>query len=459
MATNSPGLRPGTSVDELCALTAAEAARRVADGSVASQELVSACLARIRAREPEVQAWAYLDADHALAQARRLDDWRAAGRDIGPLHGVPVAIKDIIDTGDMPTCNGTPLNEGRQPKADAAVVAQLRQAGAVILGKAVTAELAVYAPGKTRNPHDPGRTPGGSSSGSAAAVAAGMAPLAVGTQTAGSIIRPAGYCGVYGFKPTHGAISRTGVLTQAPPLDTVGPFARSVEDLALLTDAIDAYDQQDPDMQPRSRGSLRAIATQAPAATPVLAFVKTSVWDEHAEPATKEAFAELTEALGAQCDAVSLPDVFERAWGWQRMLQVAGIAKNYGPLVDRAPEQASEVMREMIAEGRAVTAVDYNTALEMRQVMNAGLDEIFKRYDAILTPATPGPAPKGLESTGSPVFNALWTYCGVPCVNLPLLDVEGMPLGVQLVGQRLDDARLLRTANWLAQHVSALAEG
>jgi Asp-tRNA(Asn)/Glu-tRNA(Gln) amidotransferase A subunit family amidase len=458
MADKSAGLRPGTTVDELCGLSAAEAARRMAEGSVTAQEMVSACLARIREREPEVRAWAHLDEDYALGQARRLDEWRIAGHEVGPLHGVPVAVKDIIDTRDMPTCNGTPLHEGRRPRSDAAVVAQLRQAGAVILGKAVTAELAVYAPGKTRNPHDPERTPGGSSSGSAAAVAAGMAPLAVGTQTAGSIIRPASYCGVFGFKPTHGAISRTGVLTQAPPLDTVGPFARSVEDLALLTDVISVYDEKDPDMRPHSRGSLRVTATSTPAAKPVLAIVKTPVWEEHAEDSTKAAFTELTEALGEQCDMVDLPDVFQKAWGWQRMLQVAGIAKHYGPLVDRAPEQASEVMREMIAEGRAVTAVDYNTALDMQQVLNAGLDEIFKRYDAILTPATPGPAPKGLESTGSPVFNALWTYCGVPCVSLPLLDVDGMPLGVQLVGRRQDDGRLLRTANWLVQHLAALAE-
>ncbi len=459
MADKGAGLRPGTTVDELCALTAAEAARRIADGAVTAQEMVSACLARIREREPEVQAWAYLDEDYALGQARRLDEWRAAGRGIGPLHGVPVALKDIIDTRDMPTCNGTPLHAGRQARSDAAIVAQLRQAGAVILGKTVTTELAVFAPGKTHNPHDPERTPGGSSSGSAAAVAAGMVPLAVGTQTAGSIIRPASYCGVFGFKPTHGAISRTGVLTQAPPLDTIGPFGRSVEDLALLTDVMSAYDEQDPDMRPRSRGLLRATAASTPAAEPLFAFVKTPVWDEHAEDATKAAFAELTQALGEHCDEVDLPDVFQRGWAWQRMLQVAGIAKHYGPLVDRAPDQASEIMREMIAEGRKVTAVDYNTALDMRQVLTAGLDEVFERYDAILTPASTGPAPKGLESTGSPVFNALWTYCGVPCVSLPLLDVDGLPLGVQLVGPRQDDGRLLRTANWLVQHLAALAQG
>lgn len=458
MATDGSGrLRPGTSADALCTMTGAEAARRLASGEITAYEIVSACLAHIEAREPDVEAWVHLDADHALGQARRLDEWRARGHEIGPLHGVPVALKDIIDTSDMPTCNGTALHAGRQPRKDAAVTAQLRQAGAVILGKTVTAELAVYGPGKTRNPHDPTRTPGGSSSGSAAAVAAGMAPLSLGTQTAGSIIRPASYCGVFGFKPTHGTVSRTGVLLQSPPLDTVGVFARSVEDLALLSDTISAYDQQDRDMRPRSRGRSQVTATASPAATPLLAFVKTPVWDNNAEGATQAAFAELTEALGGQCDAVELPDVFAKAWDWQRTLQLADIAKNYGPLVETAPDSATEVLRAQIAEGRAITAVDYNAALEMREVLSAGLDQIFARYDAILTPATPGPAPPGLENTGDPVFNSLWTYCGVPCVSLPLLDVEGMPLGVQLVGQRLNDGRLLRTANWLVQHVAALA--
>jgi Asp-tRNA(Asn)/Glu-tRNA(Gln) amidotransferase A subunit family amidase len=455
MATNSTAtLRPGTSVDELCGLSAREAARRLTEGALSAEEMVTACLARIEERDQDIQAWAHLDAAHALAQARRLDEWRIRGHGVGPLHGVPVALKDIIDTSDMPTCNGTPLHEGRRPRHDAAITAQLRHAGAVIMGKTVTAELAVFAPGKTRNPHNAGLTPGGSSSGSAAAVAAGMVPLAVGTQTAGSIIRPASYCGVFGFKPTHGTVSRTGVLMQSPPLDSPGVFARSVEDLALLSDAINAYDERDRDMRPRSRGSIQAVASGEPTARPMIAFARTPVWEEHAESATREAFTELADAMGEQCDSIDLPDVFSEAWKWQRWLQVADIAKNYSPLIERGPESVSQVLHDMVEEGRKVRAVDYNLAEEMRHVLNAGLDEIFERYDAILTPSTPGPAPEGLESTGSPVFNAMWTYCGVPCVNLPLLDVDGMPLGVQLVGRRLDDARLLRTANWLVQYLA-----
>lgn len=458
MATSSTAtLRPGTTADELCSLGAGEAARRLAEGGVSAEEMVTACLARIEERDPDIQAWVHLDPEHALAQARRLDEWRVRGHGVGPLHGVPVALKDIIDTSDMPTCNGTPLQEGRRPRYDAAITAQLRQAGAVIMGKTVTTELAVYAPGKTRNPHSAGHTPGGSSSGSAAAVAAGMVPLAVGTQTAGSIIRPASYCGVFGFKPTHGTVSRTGVLMQSPPLDSPGVFARNVEDLALLSDVINAYDEQDRDMRPRSRGAMRTVAVSEPLAKPTIAFVKTPVWEEHAESATKDAFAELANAMGEQCDVVDLPDVFSEAWKWQRWLQVADIAKNYSSLIERGPESVSDVLREMVEEGRKVRAVDYNLADEMRHVLNAGLDEIFERYDAILTPSAPGPAPEGLDSTGSPVFNAMWTYCGVPCVNLPLLDVEGMPLGVQLVGSRLDDARLLRTANWLVQYLAEQA--
>lgn len=443
---------------ELYKLTAREVAARIAHGEITSEELVRACLDHIQSCEPAVQAWAYLDPEHALSQAARLDEWRAAGRELGPLHGVPVGVKDIFDTADMPTENGTPVHSGRRPAKDASAVAQLRDAGAVIMGKTVTTELAVFTPGKTRNPHNPDHTPGGSSSGSAAAVAANMVPLALGTQTAGSVIRPASFCGVYGFKPTHGLISRTGVLVQSPPLDTIGAFARSIDDLALLTDCISAYDPRDKSMHPRSRGSLARVAASQPPVQPLLAFIPTPPWESEAEPATKQAFEEILEVLGEQCDRVDLPDVFAQAWDWQRTLQWADIAKYYGPLLDRAPEQISPKLREMIDEGREMKAVDYNTAFEMRDVLNAGLDRIFDRYDAILTPATPGPAPKGLDSTGKPTFNLLWTYCGTPAVNLPLLDVDGLPLGVQLVGPRLDDARLLRTANWLIRHLQKLMQ-
>jgi Asp-tRNA(Asn)/Glu-tRNA(Gln) amidotransferase A subunit family amidase len=443
-------------ITDLAWLTAADAARRIADGEITSEMLVRACLDRIAEREDTVKAWAHIDADYALAQARERDAWRAEGRSTGPLHGVPVGIKDIIDTADMPTENGTPIHAGRTPGDDAALVSALRDAGAIIMGKTVTTELAVMTPNKTHNPVNPEHTPGGSSSGSAAAVADGMVPLAIGTQTGGSVIRPAAFCGAVGFKPTFGLISRTGVLSQAPSLDTIGPMGRSVEDVALLADCLTAYDARDRFMWQRSRPRLRATALSDVPVAPVFAFVKSPVWDQ-GEPAMKEAFAELTGVLGDMCDEVELPPVFDNARDWHLCVQNSDIAKNYGPLLDRYPGQISEGLVARIEEGRKFTAVEYSTAREFQDILNGGLDEVFERYDAILTPATPGPAPKGLESTGNPVFNAMWTYLGVPAVTLPLLEVDGLPLGVQLIGRRRDDGRLLRTARWLVEHLSSEA--
>ncbi len=440
-------------VNELLQLTAVDAARRIGSGEITSEMLVMACLDRIAQREEAVQAWQYLDRDYALDQARRADAARASGILLGPLHGVPVGVKDIIDTGDMPTECGSPVFSGRRPPADAAVVGALRDAGAVIMGKTVTTELAAFHPGKTRNPVDPAHTPGGSSSGSAAAVADGMIPLALGTQTAGSVIRPAAYCGTIGFKPSFGLVSRTGILSQSPALDTVGMFARTVEDAALLADCLTAYDPRDRDMQPRSRPRLREMAAQEPPVTPMLAFVRSPVWDR-ADAVTGEAFAELVDALGETCDEIALPDIFANGYTWQRQIQLADIAKSFGPLVDKAPDQISDVLKKGVEEGRTILATEYNLAREFRGVLNGGLDEIFERYDAILTPSTTGPAPKGLQSTGSPVFCALWTYLGVPAVTLPLLTADGLPLGVQLVAGYGDDGRLLRTARWLVEWAS-----
>src|SRR5206468_863889 len=278
-------------------LSASDAARLIRDGVVGSAELVQACLARVRETDAQVQAWAFLDPDHALAQARAADELRLSGQPVGPLHGVPVGIKDIIDTADMPTENGSVLCAGRTPSRDATTVAMLRAAGAVIMGKTVTTEFAYFAPGKTRNPHNPKHTPGGSSSGSAAAVGAEMVPLALGSQTNGSTIRPAAFCGVLGFKPTHGLISRHGVLTLSRTLDHVGLFARTVEDIALLAEQLVGYDERDPDTRPRARIPFVEAAAGEPPLPPMFAFVKTPHW-ERTDEATKEGFAELIEDLG-----------------------------------------------------------------------------------------------------------------------------------------------------------------
>jgi Asp-tRNA(Asn)/Glu-tRNA(Gln) amidotransferase A subunit family amidase len=439
----------------LTELTAAEAAAHIRNGEISSEELVRACLDIVAAREAEIGAWAWIDPDYALAQAREADDIRRQGREVGPLHGVPVGIKDILETQDMPTENGSEIFAGRRTGRDAAAVSLLREAGAVIMGKTVTTEMAVYHPGKTRNPRRPTHTPGGSSSGSAAAVAAHMIPLSLGTQTNGSVVRPASFCGVYGLKPTHGLISRRNALTQSPPLDTIGMFARSIEDLALAADVLSAYDEADAGMWPRSRGSHHKVAMSEPPLPPILGFVKTPVWNQAARE-TQEAFAELAAELGASCEEVELPSPFEGVIEAHGHIMLADIAKNFGPVDERYPGKLSERLRGMIEEGRRISAIDYNRARERQEQLYRHLESYFDRYGALLTPSAPGPAPEGLGATGNPVFCTIWTFLGTPAVSLPLLDVDGLPLGVQLVGLRRDDARLLRTARWL---VSRLAEG
>jgi len=430
-------------------LSAVEAAEAIRDGRITSEALVSACLDRIAALEERIGAWAHLDPGHALDQARAADLARREGKPLGPLHGVPVGVKDIFDTNDMPTEDGTVLHAGRRPTEDATAVALLREAGAVLLGKTVTTELAVYSPGKTRNPHDPTRTPGGSSSGSAAAVAAFMAPLAIGTQSNGSVIRPASYCGVYGYKPSHGLISRHGVLQQSRPLDQVGVFARTVEDAALIAEQMMAYDDRDPDMRPRARPTLLKTTAEEPPIDPRLAFVKTPAWDQ-ADGDTKEAFAELVAHLGESAGEFKLPERFHEAVGLHRAIMEADLARSFEREYADGKDRLSPILREMIERGQKVLAVEYNRALGLIPVLNHALDKIFEWHDAIITPATTGEAPVGLESTGSPIFCTLWTLCGMPAITLPMMQgAHGMPIGVQLVGARGDDARLLRTARWL----------
>ncbi|MBM9596015.1 amidase [Roseitranquillus sediminis] len=434
----------------IVSLTALELRDRLARGSLSAVDLAQACLEQIAAREPEVQAWAWLESEHVLDQARTLDRYRQTGRPLGPLHGLPVALKDIIDTRRIPTENGTSIDAGRVPAKDATVVDRLRAAGAVIAGKTVTTELAFLHPGKTRNPANGGHTPGGSSSGSAAAVAAGMVPLAVGTQTGGSVIRPAAYCGVVGFKPTFGSIPRTGILSQSPSLDTVGVFARTVEDAALLSDALFGYDAGDRSTNAMPPPRLLTTARSEAHVRPTFAFVRPPGWEEASEEVVL-AMRELSDALGEYCFEAVLPKAFEEAVAVRERINFAEMAKCYHHYERRGGDQLSEVLRAAMQTGSNMPARDYIAALDWPEILNAGLAEIFQRCDAILTPATPSPAPAGLGSTGSSIFNGLWTLCGTPAVTLPLLESEaGLPMGVQLVGPQGEDARLLRTARWLA---------
>lgn len=438
----------------LLGLNAVELRDRIAGGALRAEELAQACLDQIAAREEALQAFAWFDAEHVRAQARACDAYRKTGRPVGALHGLPVGIKDVIDTARIPTENGTSLDAGRVPERDAFVVARLKAAGAVIAGKTVTAELAFMHPNRTCNPHNAAHTPGGSSSGSAAAVAAGMVPFAVGTQTGGSVIRPAAFCGVVGYKPSFGAIPRTGILAQSPSLDTVGVFARSVEDAAMLAEVLFGHDAGDRATAPAPHPRLLATAASAPPVTPTLAFVRTPFWDQ-AEEEMRAALHELVALLGEQCFEAPLPGAFGQAATIRERINFAEMAKCYHAYERRGAEALSQVLRDAMAKGSAVSARDYIAARDWPEVLNAALDEVFDRCDAILTPAAPGPAPAGLQSTGNPIFNGLWTLCGTPAVTLPLFEAEsGLPMGVQLVGRRGDDARLLRTARWLMGRVA-----
>jgi len=436
----------------LTELTATEARDRMVRGDITAEAYTQACLDQIAARDADVEAWVYLDPAQALEQARALDKQRASGTGTGPLHGLPVGIKDIIDTADMPTQNGCKLFEGYQPEKDATCVAVLRAAGAVIMGKTVTTELANTTPNKTKNPHNPAHTPGGSSSGSAAGVGAKMIPLALGTQTGGSVIRPGSFCGVHAMKPTLGLISRTGVTLQSHTLDTVGVYGRSLADLAMITDALSQFDPSDSVSYARGRPGLSSVLAAGTVGTPRLGFFRSPAW-ELAEPGAKAALEDFAKSLGTAVREIAIPEMDSVI---ERHTHVMGAENSgyYGPLAERNPEGLSAKLRERLAEGAKVSAGDYVRALAERDVMYGAVERALNEVSALITLPSCGPAPKGLGSTGNPVFNGMWTYLGVPCVTLPLMTVDGMPCGVQLIGKRRDEGRLLAVARWVEAQVA-----
>lgn len=408
--------------------------------------LLQACLDRIRQREPIVGAWECLDPDSAMQQAQRCDAAEAAGQSLGALHGIPIAIKDTFATVDFPTGWGTPIHAGRQLGYDAAVVERLRAAGAILLGKTVTTEYAIAGANKTCNPHNPDHTPGGSSSGSAAAVADGMVPLAIGTQMVGSILRPAAYCGILGFKPSFGTISRYGLMPSCRELDQVGIFARRVHDLERMLSVLAAVDPRDPDcygtIAPRTFGT----------GPPKLALILEPngfLLETEAKAALLESATALM-AAGATVTEVSLPPEFAAHFDQIEALVCAGMAANHGTDYDRFADQMSPQLRQVIERGRSLSAVAYAQARQAAMDYSLCLAKLWSDFDAILTPVTAGPAPRGLKNTGSPIFCALWTLCGLPAISLPVRKAStGLPLGIQLVGARSKDWDLLAIADWV----------
>lgn len=416
---------------ELHRLSLVEAAKGIASGTFTSLELVTACLDRIHAREEQVGAWAWLDPDQALAQARACDERSATT----PLHGVPIGIKDIIDTADMPTCYGSQIYNGHYPDKDAECIRLLRQAGAVIMGKTVTTEFAFYAPGKTANPHNPEHTPGGSSSGSAAAVADFHVPVALGTQTSGSIIRPASFNGVFGCKPTYNSYSLNGIHPLAPELDTLGAFSRSPADLALLHGVLSEQETGVPDAERPD----------------TVAVVRTPAWED-ADAETQDNVLDFAGRLRQSGIDVIEPDeeLLNSLMEVQQAYLARGAASSLGHITDQHPDEVRPQTRDLVVEGRRV-GDSFNAGLQDALARGGRfLSGVFSRADLVITPGAPGEAPAGLHNTGNPMFNRIWTFLQTPCMNLPLMRGRGgLPIGIQLVCNRQEDKRLFAYSAYL----------
>jgi Asp-tRNA(Asn)/Glu-tRNA(Gln) amidotransferase A subunit family amidase len=411
-------------------LSATEAARRIERGELTSVALTSACLERIAERDEGLRAWAFVDRDYALAQARALD----RGPRRGPLHGIPFGIKDAIDTAELPTEYNSPIYRGHRPKADAACVVALKRAGAVILGKTVTTEFANNHPAQTRNPHNPAHTPGGSSSGSAAAVADFMVPAAIGTQTGGSVIRPAAYCGVAAIKPSFGAINRAGLKMVAESLDTIGVFAREPEDLALALVGLCGFNMP-----------------ETPTAAPRVGLCRTPRWElaDDATRANLEAAAQRLSQAGARVKPCDLPQGAEQLFDRHKVIMGFETARALAWEYATHPEKISPTLKPRLDEGWKVTRAAYDEMRGIARRCRRELADQMRDLDFILTPSAPGEAPASLQSTGDPVFNRAWTLFGVPCVTLPHgRGPKGLPLGVQLVGAFDADTALLGWAKW-----------
>jgi Asp-tRNA(Asn)/Glu-tRNA(Gln) amidotransferase A subunit family amidase len=419
------------------------ASRAIRGGLTTSRALVEASLRRYDEREPAVHAFAWLDRDRALRLADAADAAVRDGATLGLLHGVPIGVKDIFDTAGIPTENGSPLYAGRVPDRSAAAVDALDAAGAIVIGKTVTTELAFFHPGPTTNPHDPSRTPGGSSMGSAAAVAAGMVPGAIGSQTNGSVIRPAAFCGVVGVKPTYGRLPLVGAMPFAPTLDHPGTFTNTVEGAAWVCAAV-------------SRTHLEDWWSGVPETVRRFAAVRTKDWDKASEP-MRARFQQAVDALGTAGRAIewpALPDALDDAVPVLRTIMARESVATIGAAIARDPSKASAVARALVAEGEAIGDEAYRAALRARERLIAAFTEWAAPYDAVLTLAATGEAPTP-ETTGDPVFCTRWTLVGAPAVTIPVgRGPSGLPLGLQLVGAPGDDRRLFAAAAWAEALVS-----
>jgi Asp-tRNA(Asn)/Glu-tRNA(Gln) amidotransferase A subunit family amidase len=407
-----------------------------------------------QAADRTLHAFANLDVRVVRLQAEHLVRQRQLPEPLPPLYGVPVAVKDVIDTIDFPTEFGSPIHEGRYAVSDATVVRRLRDAGAVIYGKTACSEFAAARPGRTRNPHDLERTPGGSSGGSAAAVAAGIVPVALGTQTNGSVIRPASCCGVFGYTPSAGLLPRTGVFERSPSLERLGLFARSIEDLAGVAEILSGDDGHDDLARGIAPRRLLAVSGSEPPLPPKFCFVKTPWWSRLDDEA-RAACEEFLEVMQGVVVSAELPPVVEQAVQWHRTVEDAELAFALQRELHHHAGRLSEELRQRVQAGMAIPALDYLAARDRMPHVRCAFDDYFEHYDAILAPAALGAAPLAVEGCGDPILQTVWSFAGLPSLNLPLLTLsDGLPLGVQAVGSHGNDARLLRAARWLTGEVA-----
>ena len=436
-------------MSEPCLLSALELSNLLSKGDITADELAKSYLKRIEKFEKDVKAWAFFDSNFVLKKASECDNLKNIGRPIGPLHGIPIAIKDIFGTDEMPTECGTILRKKRYSKGDSTVVSLLKSSGAYVMGKTVTTEFAYFDPGKTTNPHDYNRTPGGSSSGSAAAVASFMTPVAIGSQTNGSVIRPASYCGVLGYKPSYGLISRNGVLRQSFLLDHVGIFSRTVDDLAFISQEIIKRDTEDRSTVQFASGNFLNIAKEDPPFDPRFIFFKTDMW-KNLDEETIKIFEKFIKEQGSNVEVHDTPSYFKDIIKYHKIIHETDMAYAFSDYYKNSKNKLGKELVKAIERGQNYKSRDYVEAVENRDYFYKIFSEVFNDYHGILTPASSGVAPKGLKSTGSPEFSTIWTFLGMPSISLPLLSgSNNLPLGVQLVGEKFDDARLMRTANWI----------
>jgi Asp-tRNA(Asn)/Glu-tRNA(Gln) amidotransferase A subunit family amidase len=439
-------------VIDIFSMSTSELVTKMGEGQVSSVEVCKAYIERINKFEKDIKVWNFFDKKILLEKAEEADDYRKSGKPLGSLHGLPIAVKDIFGTVDMPTECGTVFRRKQSASQDSEVVNLLKNAGAIIMGKTVTAELAYIHPGKTTNPHDYSRTPGGSSSGSAAAIAAQMAPLSVGSQTGGSIIRPASYCGVVGYKPSYGLISKTGTLKTSEKLDTVGVFGKTVEDVALLAKALIKKDLYDPTTIHFAADNMVESCKKEPNFQPKFIFYKTDKWkDIHKD--SRDAFEFFIKKFQKYIEVFDTPSYFKDIPRHHQIIHETDLANNFQVYYKKDKKKLSKEMRDAIERGLKYSAYEYANALDFMKQSYNSYKEVFEDYHGVITPSSSGVADKSLKSTGSADFQKNWTFMGLPTISLPLLTGESnLPLGVQLIGDKLDDIRFLSTANWLEKN-------